>query len=385
MFVFSRHAKEMLGLDLSGCTNWLKFVEFNYSRENGEAARTTVFIPNVWSKFTEMEPKSQVSQESKEVEEEIEEEVEDPEDSSKKTTIKKKVTTTKNVDKVEIKPHEMTLTALLDYDCTRAGPEEVSELILTADCFDEMLQRDFGMDLLEILRKKKQEVDQAEADKKRKREEEEAAEAAKKQKLEEEEALKKQKTEAEEKEEAAKKEEKKEEEKKEEEKEKPKMILQHHINQEMLVPFQYFDRTPQGAIVQGHLKRESLEAMLYQLGDFSKREVDDLLSAVGLARPIGFRQPPPVLYYIKMATTTTEVPAPEEKKEEEKKEEGEKMEEDGEEAGEEAGEAADDGKTTEESLNKMLLKDLRAMCVSRGLSDKGKKAELVERILKGED
>eukprot|EP01004_Peranema_trichophorum_P003544 NODE_2526_length_1557_cov_100.728033_g2175_i0.p1 GENE.NODE_2526_length_1557_cov_100.728033_g2175_i0~~NODE_2526_length_1557_cov_100.728033_g2175_i0.p1 ORF type:complete len:425 (-),score=123.02 NODE_2526_length_1557_cov_100.728033_g2175_i0:97-1371(-) len=382
-----RSAKELLGLDLSVCKKWTKFVEFFYNREDGTRSQTVVFIPNVWDHFKDgLHPTNQVKEEDKEVTEEVEEEIDDPEDSTKKKTIKKSVTSTKKVQTPLFRPYEMSLYSLLEYDCTKQSPDELSELCLFSDLFDEMLQRDFALEALEILKAKKEEFDASEADKKRKREEEEAIAAAKKQKTEEEQ--------------------------KQEEvaaaatpapavvavETKPKTTVQHIVNQDILTPFQYLDKqSPSGTVV-GHLKRDILEGILYQLGQHTKNEIDELLAANGLKRtaPAGLaRAPPPVLYYIKLATTTKEVPVPEveEKPAEEAKpaetaeatpvvatpepaaaptETAAPMEQDAEEIEE---------VLTEESLNKMLIKDLKTMCESRGLNVNGRKAELVARLL----
>lgn len=282
----------------------------------------------------------------------------------------------------------MSLHALLEYDCSRPMADDVVELCLFADCFHEMLQRDFGLQVLEILKEKKAEAEENE--KKRKRDEEEAA------------AAKKAKLEAEESKEEEKKEEEKKEEKKVEVPPKPKVKIQHNVNQEILVPFQYFDKQPHSGIVTGSLRRDVLEGVMHQYGTMTKREIDELLLKGANLKPIAgaYNSPPFILYYIKIATTTTEVPieeAAEEKAEEKKVDAAEKAEEDKaegaeepkgedapmEEAGE-AGEAEADGAMTETSLNKLLLKDLRTMCQEKGLSTTGKKADLIERLLKGE-
>eukprot|EP00992_Anisonema_acinus_P015713 TRINITY_DN9858_c0_g1_i2.p1 TRINITY_DN9858_c0_g1~~TRINITY_DN9858_c0_g1_i2.p1 ORF type:complete len:553 (+),score=167.68 TRINITY_DN9858_c0_g1_i2:54-1712(+) len=363
-----RHAKEMLGLDLSKCTKWIKFVEFTYKRNETERSRTVVFVPNVWEHYADgLEPSTLVREESKEVTEEVEEEVEDEEDSTKKKTIKKKVTVNKTVNVTELRPYEMSLHSLREYDC-RPNVEESMEMCLFADSFDEMLQRDFGLQIIDILKKKKQEAaDAKETEKKRKREEEEAIEA------------KKHKTEGEQMEE-----EKRLAELKKQEAEKPKTKTQLSINHEMLVPFQYFDKQPPSGSVLGHLKRETLEGMLHQQGEYTKFQVDDLLSAVNLSKT-AYSRTSPLLYYIKLATTSTEVPVEEEKVEEkaaekddakeEKKEETTAMDEDKKESTE---------ALTEESLNKLLLKDLRTMCTEKNLATTGKKQELIDRLLKGE-
>jgi|UniRef100_A0A7S4C8Q8 hypothetical protein len=403
-----RVTKDMIGVDLSVCTYWIKFVEFRYSRVDGPSC-TTIFVPNVWDHFADgLEPCTQVREDTKEVVEEVEEEEDNPEDPGKKRLVKKKVTTMKTFKVVEWRPYEMSLHNMLEYDCTRPSPDDVVELCLFADCFNELLLRDFGMQILEILQKKKEEVETQEKDKKRKREEEEAAAAEKKAKTENGEVKKEESSE----------------DRRPAEPKKPKMKIQHTVNQEMLVPFQFFDKQPHTGAITGNLRRDVLEGTLHQFGTFTKHEIDDLLLKSTNLRPktSSYNSAPAVLYYIKIATTTTEVPIPEEPEKPEKKEEKEeakknedvKMEEEkpADAAAETPTEAAPEAETeaskeeekadetpapepepaaeaaadeeTEENLNKLLLKDLRLKCTERGLSDKGKKAELIERLLKGE-
>lgn len=290
----------------------------------------------------------------------------------------------------------MSLHSMLEFDCTRPTADDVVEMCLFADCFNEMLQRDFGLQVIEILKKKKAEAEEKEEkDRKRKREEEEAA-AEKKAKLENGEA----------KEDAEKSEEKTEEKKEEKKPEpaKPKFRLQHTVNQELLVPFQFFDKQPHTGIISGSLRRDVLEGLLHQYDDLTKRDIDDLLLKGANLKPNtgAYNSPPSILYYIKIATTTTEIPIEEKPAEtaapkeeaadkadattaeeaavpaaEESKAEDAAME-DAEEGD------ADKGEMTEASLNKLLLKDLRTMCQEKGLSTTGKKSDLIERLLKGE-
>eukprot|EP00906_Rhabdomonas_costata_P021890 RCo031708 len=185
-----RCARENAGLDLSQVKHWHKFMEFSYRREGGEqTSHTVVWLPAVWEHFTgdQLRPTTLVREETKEVTEEVEEEVDgEGEDKDKKKTVKKKVTITKKVPVPVLQPTEMPLASLLDMD-TRTATEELMEVCLFADSFDEMLQRNFGREILKILQAKKAEAQaEAQAEKKRKREAEEA-EAAKKQKTAEEE------------------------------------------------------------------------------------------------------------------------------------------------------------------------------------------------------
>eukprot|EP00992_Anisonema_acinus_P015714 TRINITY_DN9858_c0_g1_i3.p1 TRINITY_DN9858_c0_g1~~TRINITY_DN9858_c0_g1_i3.p1 ORF type:complete len:162 (+),score=53.09 TRINITY_DN9858_c0_g1_i3:158-643(+) len=161
------------------------------------------------------------------------------------------------------------------------------------------------------------------------------------------------------------------------------MKTQLSINHEMLVPFQYFDKQPPSGSVLGHLKRETLEGMIHQQGEYTKVQVDDLLSAVNLTKT-SYSRTSPLLYYIKLATTSTEVPAEEEKVEEKVAPESDTKDEKQPETApmedkKQSGEAL-----TEESLNKLLLKDLRTMCTEKNLPTSGKKQELIDRLLKGE-
>eukprot|EP00993_Chasmostoma_nieuportense_P006961 NODE_763_length_1887_cov_261.593182_g710_i0.p1 GENE.NODE_763_length_1887_cov_261.593182_g710_i0~~NODE_763_length_1887_cov_261.593182_g710_i0.p1 ORF type:complete len:571 (-),score=186.27 NODE_763_length_1887_cov_261.593182_g710_i0:126-1838(-) len=380
-----RCAKEMIGVDLSACKHWQKFVEFEYNRSEDEQQRTVFFLPDVWNHFPEgINPCAQAREEEKEVVEEVEEEEEDPEDNTKTKTVKKKVTSLKMEKVIELRPYEMPLHGLLEYDLGRQVQDELVEVCLFADCFDEMLQRDFGMQVLEILKTKKAEADAEKKEAERKEQEKIEAEKKRKREEEEAEAAKKQKTEEQE----------KEEEKAKEaapiaaaaaaaEPAKPKMKLVQEINQAMMVPFQYFDKQPPSGTVAGHLKREVIEGMLHQLGDLTKHEVDELLAAVNVKKQPGYNRSSPILYYIKLATTTTEVPEEEEEPKEAEKTEA--AEEGKDEKMDEADKAEANEPMTEENLNKFLLKDLRTMCTERGLNCNGKKAELVERLVKGSD
>jgi len=274
-----------------------------YSKADGSKSVVVFYLPNVWDHFVDgMHPATQVREgEPKEVVEEVEEEVEDAEDPTKKVLVKKKVTTMQKVKIVEVRPYEMTLNTMLDFDCSRFTTNDVAEMCTFADCFDEMLQRDFGNDILKILREKASSEEQK--DKKRAREEEEA------------EATKKQKTEDGE----AKPVEAKETKETKEAEVKPKFKIQHNVNKEMLVPFQYFDKQAPSGAIQGYLKRECFEGLMYRLGPFTKNEVADLMTAANLKQRSAYQKgTPPVLYYVKLATSTVEVPIPEEPEKEEK-------------------------------------------------------------------
>lgn len=142
---------------------------------DGSLTSTVFFVPNIWDHFPEgLEPATQVKEETKQVKELVEEEVEDPEDAEKKKTVKKEVTVDKVVQVVQWRPYEISLHSLLEFDCTRPTTDDIVEFCLFADCFHEMLQRDFGIQVIDILKQKK--IEAVENDKKRKREEEAAAE-----------------------------------------------------------------------------------------------------------------------------------------------------------------------------------------------------------------
>lgn len=383
-----RCVKEMVGLDLSPCKQWTKFIEVQYRRKSGETHHTVVLLPDVWKAFGELSSKTELAKaivkEQKEVEEEVETEVEEDEPTAKeekkegeekeegkpeekqepkkikvKKMVKRKVS--KEVDKVVLKPTEMTLAALLDYNTYETG-EDTVEACLFASAFDEMLSYFNATKILPFLRKTKHEFDEKAVVLKRKREEETAerqvqlekakGEAeAKRQKLNEELKAKEEKVRAKQEyqaklaeemkamteeeraarlevEKAKEEEEKKaeDEKKKIEDEEKKKQleekervrqeevkkvqeaakakleeeaakakaqeaedhergyrIVKHSVptvNEEILLPFQYFDR-PSG--VSGHLRRETLEGLLHALGELTQREVDGLLRGVGLS------------------------------------------------------------------------------------------------------
>eukprot|EP01001_Neometanema_parovale_P002082 NODE_1250_length_1811_cov_495.597156_g1185_i0.p1 GENE.NODE_1250_length_1811_cov_495.597156_g1185_i0~~NODE_1250_length_1811_cov_495.597156_g1185_i0.p1 ORF type:complete len:552 (+),score=193.79 NODE_1250_length_1811_cov_495.597156_g1185_i0:59-1714(+) len=364
----TRCAKECLGVDLSKCTKWTKFVEFTYRREDGSSSRTVMFIPNVWDCIEKLTPATQVKETKKEVDEIVEEEIPDEDDATKTKKVKKTQKVEKTIQTPQLRPHSMSLSTLIDYDGGRSASDSASEMGLFASAFDEMLQHHFTLELIDCLKARAAEVEQekekVEAEKKRKlAEEEAAAEAAKKQKLEDGEA----KTV-----EAAKV-------------EKPKTRLEQVINQAFLPPFQYFDRA--GPTLTSAVRREALEGALHQLATYSKTEVDDLLSIVNLKKGKASSATQPVqqsLYYVRLATKTVEKvvePEPEKVAEPAKEAAAEEAP-----AATEAAAMEEDGEETEEAkLNKMLLKDLRQMCTDKGLSPNGKKAELVQRILTGSE
>jgi len=69
-------------------------------------------------------------------------------------------------------------------------------------------------------------------------------------------------------------------------------------------------------MIAGSLRRDVLEGVMHQYGTMTKREIDDLLQkGAGLQPSTAAYGPPAILYYVKLATTTTEVPVEEEKPE----------------------------------------------------------------------
>uniref|UniRef100_A0A7S4LBW8 Uncharacterized protein n=1 Tax=Eutreptiella gymnastica TaxID=73025 RepID=A0A7S4LBW8_9EUGL len=88
-----------------------------------------------------------------------------------KKTVKKKVTVTKEVERMVFKPVEITLQALVDHNTYESG-EATVEGVLFAAAFDEMLSFLNAKKVLKTLRKKKKETDDQAAALKRKREEE---------------------------------------------------------------------------------------------------------------------------------------------------------------------------------------------------------------------
>eukprot|EP00667_Euglena_gracilis_P003664 EG_transcript_3674 len=397
-----RHTREQCGLDLSRCKKWIKFTETQYRRKSGAIDHTVIFVPDVWTAFPDAEEKVEVGKavlkREEEIEEEVEEEVEEEiekeveedgevgEDGEVKKekrivkevvkkTVKKKVKATKEVEKVALKPVEVTLQVLVDASTVDAGEASV-EAVLFGGAFDEMVSYVNAKQILKVLRKKKKEADEQAVTQKRKREEEQAERQAqmqkqkeefeaKKRKLDEEvqakkEALAKQEEEEKELSEDERKERKEardkaeqeerqrqleetkqkqeEERKKREEEAKAKKDEEEakrkaeeaedrargyrivkqtvtHIDEEVAAPFQYFDK-PTGS--SGQIRKEVIEGLLHGLGELTQREVDALLRAAGVQPD---RNNSPLLYRRLASYTTTEekqVPLPPEKKEEPK-------------------------------------------------------------------
>jgi hypothetical protein len=374
-----RCAREVAGLDVSKCTSWIKMIELWLKHEDGGSTHVVFFLPDIWVAYADgLHPCTQVREDSQEVTEEVEEEVDGEDDKSKKK-IMKKVTTIKKVQIVLMRPTEVHLSSLLETD---ASSEEMLEVALFADCFDEMLQRDFSIQLQSFLQKKKADVEAEQAEeKKRKRMTEEEAEKSKRQKTEADSTIKQTASDAKDCQPKAS-EQKTEDASKDEN--KPRMKIVHNVNQQILAPFQYFDRQNIDC-VSGNIKREVIEGLLYRLGDMSKNQVDELLNVVGLHKTA---KPSPILYYIKLATTTTEVI------EEEAAAVVVAAVDTNVEVKDATPEIAVDNaeskstptkdEMTAENLNKLLLRDLKELAVKRGLSTEGKKSDLVSRLLQPE-
>lgn len=172
----TRHCKEICGVDLSKCKSWIKFMEIHYQRPSGGKDRTVFFLPDLWNHASgDVKVHKQVQRQEQEVDEEVEVEVsvdDTPvkEGEEKKTKkIKKKVTAKKTVDTVVIRSMDLSLNGILEYDLQDKF-EETSELSLFAETFDEMLSHKFGTKVLEILQKKREDVDKMTSEQKRKRE-----------------------------------------------------------------------------------------------------------------------------------------------------------------------------------------------------------------------
>lgn len=362
----TRHCKETCGVDLSKCKNWIKFTEVHYTRASGAKDRTVIFVPDLWNHFTgDVKVCKQVQRQEQEVEEEVEVEVDDEKEGEEKKTkkIKKKVMTKKIMDNVVIRSMDLSLNGILEYDLQDKF-EETAELSLFAESFDEMLSYKFGTKVREILRKKKEAVDQVVSEQKRKRESETAERNVKLEKEKEEREAKRRKLEEDRKEELEKRKKLEEEEKylteeqikerrakeaeerkKRDEEEKAKreaealakkeadeqkkkaaeeekarkeaeekakltktvIVTTTTVDEATMEPFLYFDRTLTTATPtipaqpSGQLKREKLEEILFSLGDTCQREVHGLLSAAGLPR----ERPQSVLFYKTLATSTT--------------------------------------------------------------------------------
>lgn len=356
-----RTCKESCSLDLGPCKTWTKLLEVQYRRKNGSLHRTIVFLPDVWKglKGKSVTLCSLEKNETKEVEEDVEVEVdaEDGMEDGKSTKmIKRKVT--KDVKTIMLCPVEKSLQQLLETITYETG-EPTVEVALAAASIDEFLSYHSTQEILEVLRKKKDEADETAATLKRKRdtEEEERQESLEKQK--EESDAKRQKSEKEDKkkaaaqkakeegekdmpeaerqkiraderelvknqtaakaleekvanEEAAKRKEEEASQKKLEEEAKKRAQDEEdqargyriakevttHVDEKVAEPFQYFDR-PTGA--SGQLRRELLEGCLHALGELTQREVDGLLRAIGM--PADRANTP--LFYRRLASYTT--------------------------------------------------------------------------------
>uniref|UniRef100_A0A8B9CKF2 Cell cycle and apoptosis regulator 2 n=1 Tax=Anser brachyrhynchus TaxID=132585 RepID=A0A8B9CKF2_9AVES len=171
-----RCARAQAGLDLSGCTKWVRFAEFRYLRE-GDASRrevVVVFLPDVWGcmpSLEEWEASGQLreekgtslppSPEDTAMQTEAPEQHTDPTDPSLEPEAAKPEAPTAPRDLALIaRPpsagqqgqaacSNISLYTLLEY---RRRREKLSfEVAVVAELFQEMLQRDFGYKLYKAL------------------------------------------------------------------------------------------------------------------------------------------------------------------------------------------------------------------------------------------
>lgn len=280
-----RHVKSQAGIDLSRCLHWHKFMAFEYHRSNGTQDRTVLFLPDIWNhsgeeikiyrQIKEQDVEAEID-EIVEVDEEVDEEekVEDiaPDGSRFIKTVTKRVrkVTTKKIPK-KINYHEkkvvlrsllVSLGGLLEY-VPEDILEESAEVSMFAEAFGEMVANGYGNKIVDALKNK------------RKADVMEAEETAKRQKIEEEATP-------------------------DDEPPKTKTIVEviEVANSQYLEAFQYFDIGPRPT---GNIRRDALEGIIYSLGlDISEREVEDLLSCVGLPRN-ELAVLPPSLPYQKLA------------------------------------------------------------------------------------
>jgi len=347
-----RHCREICGVDLSACKVWLKMLEIRYRRTpSGRIDRTVFFVPDIWNHLAAGEVKvyKQVQQQETEVSEEVEVEVAVEGEEPKK--VKKTVTSKKLVDTVLVRSMDLSLNGILEYD-QQDKHEETVELSLFAEAFEELLSSKAAKRVVDVLQKKKVDYDIKMEELKRKRDIENEERETKRKKLDEErkaEQDRRKKQEQEEKhmteeqvqerrqkeleerktkqEEERKKREKEDKERSEatakkaseeaEKKTRTVTTTHSHVNQETMEPFLFFDK-PVGTppTPSGQLRRERVEAILYSLGNMSRREIDALLQGVNLPKD----RPYASLYYKVLATTTSttteEVPIEEPKAEE---------------------------------------------------------------------
>nr|XP_020635995.1 cell cycle and apoptosis regulator protein 2 [Pogona vitticeps] len=187
-----RCTKAQTGLDLSHCTKWFRFAEFIYLREGSQShqEQTVVFLPDIWSCMPSLEEWETLCKQKAEKppapSEEKSEMEEETESSSEPVPEQEMETSEQEVDSVEPVPdpaletsapepealsrrlepaiivHQqpaspdgqpsctnLSLFTLLEY---RRQREKLSfEVLVVAEFFQEMLQRDFGYKLYKAL------------------------------------------------------------------------------------------------------------------------------------------------------------------------------------------------------------------------------------------
>jgi hypothetical protein len=185
-----RTTRDFIGLDLSACTRWIKFLEIWYYRSAEQIQgvtypemqeRTVIFIPSVWDIIpslehfeqiwkNRMEYLNQIRQKQSSLQESINESngEENEESNSKNSSneMEKDLIETKPEHSVlycvtrkhklenKIKIMAISLDGLLDYNIDDRL-EKTFEVSLFAESFHEFLQRKFGRVILETIRRAK--------------------------------------------------------------------------------------------------------------------------------------------------------------------------------------------------------------------------------------
>eukprot|EP00755_Sulcionema_specki_P029969 Sspe_Gene.93310::Locus_65983_Transcript_1_1_Confidence_1.000_Length_1387::g.93310::m.93310 len=178
--------KDQSGLDLSGVKAWRKLVEFQYS----EGPNTVFYMPDLSQANVDLVALPQATEKEMEVLEQFKEEV--PEDEGKKDAKKRKVdedakgedvpqtktvvkmrTVMKTKKTIVVRPMEVPMALLLDYQVHRGTPFDTIELCSAVDALDEFYKREMATDMLRVLRMRGEEARvKAEMDRQRQAEEE---------------------------------------------------------------------------------------------------------------------------------------------------------------------------------------------------------------------
>ncbi|XP_067399782.1 cell cycle and apoptosis regulator protein 2 isoform X2 [Emydura macquarii macquarii] len=156
-----RCTKARTGLDLSTCTQWVRFAEFRYLQQGDPSQKETVvvFLPNIWSCMPSLEAwealcqqKAEKPPSSPEAKAELEVVVPEPDTEGAVPDLP----TPPMEPALMAHPHpslalaNLSLCTLLEY---RRQKEKLSfEVAVMAELFQEMLQRDFGYILYKALR-----------------------------------------------------------------------------------------------------------------------------------------------------------------------------------------------------------------------------------------